>query len=138
MNTRLAGQETIQLVLITLLMLTSYCCTIAQDKKFVYITKTGEKYHTENCHYLKYSRTEIELDKAKDRGYTACSVCKPGAGAMPKDTSNGENGTNRTVPAAPAQRTGTTTTKRCSATTQAGSQCKRTTSDSSGKCWQHQ
>ena len=30
----------------------------------VYVTKTGEKYHTEPCRYLKYSKKEITLQKA--------------------------------------------------------------------------
>lgn len=44
----------------------------------VYITKTGSKYHLGSCHYLSKSRIAIDIDDAVARGYTACSVCKPG------------------------------------------------------------
>lgn len=42
----------------------------------VYITKTGTKYHRENCRYLSRSMIPIDLKSAKD-GYGACSVCSP-------------------------------------------------------------
>lgn len=43
----------------------------------VYITKSGTKYHTSGCNYLKNSKFSITLEEAIDRGYTPCSVCKP-------------------------------------------------------------
>lgn len=43
----------------------------------VYITDTGEKYHTSGCRYLRKSKHSISLSSAKSQGYTACSVCKP-------------------------------------------------------------
>ncbi len=43
----------------------------------VYITNTGAKYHNSGCRYLSKSRISISLTKAKQQGYTACSVCKP-------------------------------------------------------------
>ena len=42
----------------------------------VYVTKTGKKYHRENCRYLKYSKKKIELKKARNFGFQACKVCK--------------------------------------------------------------
>ena len=51
-----------------------------QEKKkevYVYITKTGKKYHKGNCRYLKKSKTKIALKEACKRGYTSCKVCKP-------------------------------------------------------------
>lgn len=45
--------------------------------KYVYITKTGEKYHTSTCRYLWNSKIKISLSSAKEQGYTACSVCHP-------------------------------------------------------------
>ncbi len=48
-----------------------------QAEKIVYITKTGKKYHGLGCRYLSKSRIPISLTKAKQRGYTACSVCRP-------------------------------------------------------------
>ena len=43
----------------------------------VYITKTGTKYHTSTCSYLKNSKISISKDSAIAQGYTACSRCKP-------------------------------------------------------------
>lgn len=43
----------------------------------VYITKTGEKYHTGGCSYLKKSKIAISLDEAKTDGYSPCSRCNP-------------------------------------------------------------
>ncbi len=43
----------------------------------VYITKTGEKYHTGKCSYLKKSKIEISLEDAVDQGYDPCSRCNP-------------------------------------------------------------
>lgn len=51
-----------------------------QEKKkevYVYITKTGKKYHKGNCRYLKKSKIKITLEEACKRGYTPCKVCKP-------------------------------------------------------------
>lgn len=45
----------------------------------VYTTKTGKKYHKATCSYLKYSKSEITLEKAISLGYQACTVCKPTA-----------------------------------------------------------
>ena len=43
----------------------------------VYITDTGKKYHRSGCRYLESSKHAISLEKAKQNGYTPCSVCKP-------------------------------------------------------------
>lgn len=43
----------------------------------VYITKSGEKYHSEGCQYLRKSCIEITLEDAKARGYEPCSKCNP-------------------------------------------------------------
>jgi competence protein ComEC len=43
----------------------------------VYITKTGKKYHRAGCQYLSKSCIPIDLEDAKDRGYTPCSKCNP-------------------------------------------------------------
>lgn len=44
---------------------------------YVYITDSGEKYHRLGCQYLRNSCHEITLSKAKRRGYTPCSKCRP-------------------------------------------------------------
>lgn len=43
----------------------------------VHITKTGEKYHSAGCQYLKKSDIEISLEDAKARGLSPCSKCSP-------------------------------------------------------------
>ena len=42
----------------------------------VYITKTGSKYHSAGCRYLKKSSIPIDLKEAVKK-YSPCSVCKP-------------------------------------------------------------
>jgi Predicted hydrolase (metallo-beta-lactamase superfamily) len=43
----------------------------------VYVTNTGEKYHTDGCQYLRKSKIAITLKDAKSQGYTPCSKCHP-------------------------------------------------------------
>lgn len=45
-------------------------------EKTVYVTRTGQKYHRQGCHYLKSC---IPMDKgdAIRGGYTPCKVCQP-------------------------------------------------------------
>jgi hypothetical protein len=45
----------------------------------VYVTHTGKYYHRENCRYWDLAKTKIPiaLKDAKQRGYTACKVCRP-------------------------------------------------------------
>lgn len=45
--------------------------------KYVYITKTGSKYHRGSCSTLRYSKIKVTLANAKSRGYSACKICKP-------------------------------------------------------------
>ena len=47
----------------------------------VYVTKTGTKYHLENCFYIVRSTTDqksvqvMTLKEAEDKGHTPCSRC---------------------------------------------------------------
>ena len=43
----------------------------------VYVTKTGEKYHSGNCSYLRKSKIEKSLSDAVNEGYEPCSRCHP-------------------------------------------------------------
>jgi len=43
----------------------------------VYVTKTGDKYHTEKCSSLRSSKIAITLEEAFSKGYEPCKVCKP-------------------------------------------------------------
>ena len=93
-----------------------------QDKteQVVYVTKTGSKYHSSSCGYLHSSKIKTTLKSAKNNGYTACSKCKGGVSYSPtKSTSN------------------SSVSVRCSGTTKSGSRCKRMTTSSSRRCYQH-
>ncbi len=43
----------------------------------VYITSSGEKYHSQGCRYLKKSSIPITLEEVQVGEYTPCSVCHP-------------------------------------------------------------
>ena len=49
----------------------------SDDDQIVYITKTGAKYHTGHCRYLKRSKIPIKFKDAVAAGYTPCKVCNP-------------------------------------------------------------
>ncbi len=86
----------------------------------VYVAEYGTKYHSsKECQYLKNSVTITSLTKtdATDKNYTACSVCY--------------NTTPTTSVKAPSLAT------QCTGTTAAGARCKRTTTSSTGRCYQH-
>jgi micrococcal nuclease len=89
----------------------------------VYITRSGSKYHRDNCRYLSKSKKAITLAEASTR-YSPCKVCKPTAG---------QAGQSYTPPAARSPSTST----RCQATTKKGTQCKRKAKRGSSYCWQH-
>ena len=100
----------------------------------VCITKTGEKYHTEDCRYLKYSKKEIALEEAINLGYEACLVCKPNISA-------GSKGKSQLTEVKKPSKTTTSekkvTASQCTGTTRSGSRCKRRTKNASGRCYQH-
>jgi hypothetical protein len=43
----------------------------------VYVTKSGKKYHTENCRYVLGKKISLTRQEAIDEGYTPCKRCKP-------------------------------------------------------------
>lgn len=49
----------------------------AQNHVVVFITRTGEKYHTSRCRYLRQSKISKELRDALKSGYEPCKICKP-------------------------------------------------------------
>jgi hypothetical protein len=49
----------------------------ASGDTVVYITKTGECYHSSGCSSLRRSKIETTLQSAIDKGYRACSKCNP-------------------------------------------------------------
>jgi methylphosphotriester-DNA--protein-cysteine methyltransferase len=50
---------------------------LAFDSTIVYITRTGIRYHLGSCRHLHSSKIPIEINEAKEEGYTPCKVCKP-------------------------------------------------------------
>jgi len=51
--------------------------TMDPAKVLVYVTKSGTKYHLENCQHLKNGQSEISLADAVQRKYEPCAKCKP-------------------------------------------------------------
>ena len=65
------------LVFLVLLSLVSTCLAYSvPPDTIVYVTNSGEKYHRENCSYLKSSRS-MTIAQAETSGYTPCSRCSP-------------------------------------------------------------
>jgi uncharacterized beta-barrel protein YwiB (DUF1934 family) len=100
----------------------------------VYTTTTGEKYHKSSCNYLKYSKKEITLEKAKTLGYEACKVCKPTAentkqSVIKPNTISPES--SKTTPSKKSE------ASQCTGKTKAGNRCKRMTKNANGRCYQH-
>lgn len=129
-------------IFIALFLIMLHSCSYgqeAQDK--VCITRTGEKYHRCTCRYLRQSSFEIRISEATRRGYTACSVCRPPLRELTTET-GGSSGAKTSQDAAPnnttTQQQKIVKSRQCSAFTKSGSRCKRTTTNSNGRCWQHQ
>lgn len=49
----------------------------ASGDTIVYITKTGECYHSSGCSSLSHSKIAVTLQSAVDNGYRSCKRCKP-------------------------------------------------------------
>jgi hypothetical protein len=124
------------------------CTAPPVEAQTVYVTKTGKKYHDEYCQYLSHSKVELELSKALELGYDACSICKPvteveGSQETEEATPASERPDDNNTPAPSSKPAPPTPTKKatassqCSALTKAGARCKRTAS-ANGRCWQHQ
>jgi hypothetical protein len=45
--------------------------------KYVYVTRTGSKYHRSGCRSLRQSKIKKTLKWARSHGYGACKVCRP-------------------------------------------------------------
>lgn len=70
-------KKIILLVLAALIFSMPISAMAASGDTTVYITRTGTKYHTASCHYLRKSKIKTTLKEAVDNGFTACKVCKP-------------------------------------------------------------
>ena len=65
---------TIYAICVILLAVPLNECVFVHYEPCVYVTNTGDCYHSKNCHYL-YSSRAIGLEVAKDKGYKCCSSC---------------------------------------------------------------
>ena len=64
-------------LLIVLVCMIAAAGFAAGQDTIVYITKTGEKYHTGQCSSLKKTKIPISLGEAVAKGYEPCQRCKP-------------------------------------------------------------
>lgn len=99
----------------------------------VYVTKTGKKYHLENCSSLSSSKKSIELSEAIDKGYTPCSKCKPDKNLKSENKTNLVPENNSQV-----KNQNDVKDQQCEAITKSGTRCKRKAEVGSKYCWQHQ
>lgn len=60
-----------------LIILLLFQVSAASGDTTVYVTNTGEKYHSYGCQYLRQSCNSISLSNAVSAGYTRCSRCSP-------------------------------------------------------------
>jgi len=109
-------------------------CTQKSPAQTVYTTKTGEKYHTISCRYLKHSKKEITLEEAFNLGYQACSVCKPETNPAQIQSLVSQSEQNTTSQEIVLQKN---TATQCTGKTKAGKRCKRMTKNANGRCYQH-
>jgi len=127
------------LLLLTIVFSLFFSNVFAQT---VHITKTGKKYHNENCRYLSQSSSPVSLSDAIAKGLTPCSVCKPTTNneiTAPSRTKSKSVEKDNQEYSAPSKNNNDsyTSSVQCSATTKKGTQCKRMTKSPNGRCWQH-
>jgi hypothetical protein len=108
-----------------------------QEVSKVFVTKMGAKYHKSSCRYAQMGWAS-SLSDAKDRGLTACLVCKPGGRSATTSTKTSFSATNSlTTTPSTGKPASSTSSSQCRATTKAGSRCSRKASSGSGNCMQH-
>lgn len=47
------------------------------QSKLVYVNSSSGKYHRQNCRYVSTNSLTMSLAEARQKGYTACKICKP-------------------------------------------------------------
>jgi hypothetical protein len=57
----------------------------------VFVTRTGHRYHKDDCYFLKSSKISKELSVAENAGYKACSICFGASGAITTTTTESSN-----------------------------------------------
>jgi len=117
-----------------LLLIISIAFTSNVLAQTVYTTKTGEKYHKSSCKYLKYSKKETTIDKAKALAFVACKVCKP---TEENTSSSNLNLSSNSKPPKTSSSSKKAVASQCTGKTKSGSRCKRKTKNVNGRCYQH-
>lgn len=103
--------------------------TTGIQSQTVYITKSGERYHDSRCGSLARSKSEIDLSKAKELGYTPCKNCNPiGSSAVSQ-----RQGFVSTV----SNEKTSVKSQQCQGKTKSGKRCSRKTKSANGRCYQH-
>lgn len=105
--------------------------------QIVYVTKSGKKFHTENCRYYNNNAIAIDLSEAESKGYTPCKACKPLSSDITTPPDSQTESFNDSDDSSISSSKHTNEKVQCSALTKKGSRCKRMTKSSNGKCWQH-
>lgn len=106
-----------------------YILSTAANAQTIYITNTGEKYHTGSCRYLHSSKIQTTLAEAKADGYEACKVCKPptvvsaSPSKQPPAKTNADPNAKRAI--------------QCIAYNSNGTRCDQMTTATNGKCSIH-
>ncbi len=67
------------LIICVLFCISTSTFTVSADNgsTIVYVTDSGEKYHSAGCRYLSRSQNSMTLEDAVDNGYSPCSRCNP-------------------------------------------------------------
>ncbi|MBQ3137514.1 MAG: hypothetical protein IJB74_08565 [Clostridia bacterium] len=50
---------------------------VKEEKRTVYVTPSGKKYHLDGCDYLSGNKMEISEKDAINSGFEACAYCQP-------------------------------------------------------------
>ena len=65
------------MTVLTGILLPAPTVNAASGDTTVYVTKSGDKYHSDGCSSLKKSKISIALKDAVAKGYSPCSKCNP-------------------------------------------------------------
>ena len=69
-------KKRLRLIVLVVVLIAGSAYAASRDTT-VYITKTGEKYHTERCASVRKSKISVLLGEAVSKGYEPCKRCKP-------------------------------------------------------------
>jgi len=98
----------------------------------VYISSTGQHYHTSSCKNVNKKSTSMQVYDAQQHGYSPCAICHP-------PTKPSKSASNKKTKKAPSKTPPAKATKstQCTAITKSGARCTQLTKSPNGKCAQH-